>query len=228
MQPLIMDDENNESNDILNQIRIPLSDICGISRLLKYNLKNSEGIPEPQVNSLMDLVNALDENTTHIVSLLNENLEKEYSEKTEMPQETMYPGNSENEYSSLENKKVLVVDDIELNRVLVGLMLRNVNMQVMEAVNGQDALEILSKSQPGEYSVVLMDIMMPVMDGYTATAEIRKNPRKDISTIPVLAVTANAFEYYKKQAEDYGMNGYVTKPLMKEKLYAEIMKVVNK
>ena len=69
---------------------------------------------------------------------------------------------------------------------------------------------------------------MPIMDGYSGTGKIRKNKREDIASIPVLAVTANAFEYYKKQAEDYGMNGYVTKPLIKEKLYEEISRVTTR
>ncbi|MBQ0039513.1 MAG: response regulator [Treponema sp.] len=220
--------ESQESMDILNQIRIPLSDISGISRLLKYNLKNMESFSEEQVNALLDLVNALDENTSHILSLLNENLEREYEDRPDLAMPKNAQENSDSKYSVLSGKKVLVVDDIELNRVLVSLMLKNINMQVVEAANGHEALEILEKSSTGEYAVVLMDIMMPVMDGYTATAKLRENKRDDLNNLPVIAVTANAFEYYKKQAQDYGMNGYVTKPLSKENLYEEIYRVTNK
>lgn len=218
--------ENQDPTDVLSQIRIPLSDIAGISNLLRYNLKNTDNFSAAQINSMLDLLNALDENTSHILSLLNETIERDIDDATDNVQENQEGYSVQNnEFQNLDGKKVLVVDDIELNRVLINLMLKNVNMQVVEAMNGQEAIELLEKSEPNEFSVILMDIMMPIMDGYTATAKIRKNKRADIASIPVLAVTANAFEYYKKQAEDYGMNGYVTKPLIKEKLYEEISRV---
>lgn len=213
---------DNTESDILNQIRIPLSDITGISRLLKYNLNNMESYSTAQINALLDLVNALDENTSHILSILNENLENEYESKTDIE----IPQNENNEeksqYKALEGKRILVVDDIELNRVLIRLMLKNINIEVVDAVNGLDAINILDNSKPNEFDLILMDIMMPIMDGYTATSKIRESNREDISKLPIIAVTANAFEYYKKQAEDYDMNGYVTKPLSKENLYEEI------
>lgn len=221
--------ENQDPTDVLSQIRIPLSDITGISKLLRYNLKNTDNFSAAQINSMLDLLNALDENTSHILSLLNETMERDLEDTADNIQENQEGySNQNNEFQNLDGKKVLVVDDIELNRVLINLMLKNVNMQVVEATNGQEAIEVLEKSEPNEFSVILMDIMMPIMDGYTATAKIRKNKRKDIASIPVLAVTANAFEYYKKQAEDYGMNGYVTKPLIKEKLYEEISRVTTR
>lgn len=221
--------ENQDPTDVLSQIRIPLSDITGISKLLRYNLKNTDNFSAAQINSMLDLLNALDENTSHILSLLNETMERDLEDTADNIQENQEGySNQNNEFQNLDGKKVLVVDDIELNRVLINLMLKNVNMQVVEATNGQEAIEVLEKSEPNEFSVILMDIMMPIMDGYTATAKIRKNKREDIASIPVLAVTANAFEYYKKQAEDYGMNGYVTKPLIKEKLYEEISRVTTR
>ena len=216
-----------DSSDILNQIRISLSDISGISRLLKYNLKNMDSFSESQINALLDLVNALDENTAHILSLLNENLENEFEDKPGLDVPKVVPADEFSKYSHLKGKKILVVDDIELNRVLIGLMLKNLDIEVVNAVNGLDAINILNESAPDEFDLILMDIMMPVMDGYSATSKIRENKRKDIAEIPVIAVTANAFEYYKKQAEDYGMNGYVVKPLVKENLYEEINRVLK-
>lgn len=221
--------ENQEPTDVLGQIRIPLSDITGISRLLRYNLKNTDNFSSGHITSMLGLLDALDENTSHILSLLNETIERDLEGNSDkVAESTENFASPDSEFQELEGRKVLVVDDIELNRVLISLMLKNINMQVVEAVNGQEAIEILEKSNPDEFSVILMDLMMPVMDGYTATSKIRENKRKDIAGIPVLAVTANAFEYYKKQAEDYGMNGYVTKPLIKEKLYEEISRVTTK
>ncbi len=218
--------ENQESNDILDQIRIPLSDISGISRLLRYNIQNMKNNDESQIHALFDLLNALDENTAHILSLLNENLEREYEDRADLaiPKQPENPASTG--YEKLAGKKILVVDDIELNRVLLSLMLKNIGMEVVEAENGHEAIELLQNSKPDEISLILMDIMMPVMDGYTATMKIRAFERKDIANIPVIAVTANAFQYYKKQAEDYGMNGYVIKPLSKEKLYEEIARLI--
>ncbi len=219
--------KNSDSMDILNQIRIPLSDITGISRLLKYNLANMETCSESQINALMDLINALDENTSHILSLLNENLESEYEEKSDLAVPKADLTGDKAQYKNLAGKKILVVDDIELNRVLIGLMLKNIDIEVVDATNGHEALNILNESQDGEYDLILMDIMMPVMDGYTTTSKLRESKREYLATIPVIAVTANAFEYYKKQAEEYGMNGYVTKPLSKENLYEEISKALK-
>lgn len=220
--------ETQESADILNQIRIPLSDISGISRLLKYNLTNMDSYSTAQINAMLDLVNALDENTSHILSLLNENLEREYVDKPDLAVPRQPEITSENtEFENLAGKKILVVDDIELNRVLIGLMLKNIGIETVDATDGHNAIQILENSKPGEFFIVLMDIMMPVMDGYTATAKIRESNIEHIKNIPIIAVTANAFEYYKKQAQDYGMNGYVTKPLSKESLYAEINRILK-
>ncbi len=81
------------------------------------------------------------------------------------------------------------------------------------AGNGQEAVEMLQKSEPGTYQVILMDIQMPVMNGYEATREIRKLEDRELAAIPILAMTANAFEEDKQEAFHNGMNGHIAKPI---------------
>ena len=82
-----------------------------------------------------------------------------------------------------------------------------------EAENGKEAVGIIQNSVPGEYTAVLMDVQMPVMNGYEATKAIRHLPNEKLAAIPILAMTANAFEEDKKQAFEHGMNGHIAKPI---------------
>ena len=209
--------KNSDSMDILNQIRIPLSDITGISRLLKYNLANMETCSESQINALMDLINALDENTSHILSLLNENLENEYEEKSDLAVPKADLTGDKAQYKNLAGKKILVVDDIELNRVLIGLMLKNIDIEVVDATNGHEALNILNESQDGEYDLILMDIMMPVMDGLTAMAQLRQT-----SNVPVILLTAKGEDTDKVLGLNVGADDYITKPFNPVELLARV------
>ncbi len=81
------------------------------------------------------------------------------------------------------------------------------------AGNGQLAVDMLKKSQPGYYQLILMDVRMPVMDGYQATKEIRKFENHELASIPILAMTANAFEEDRQEALKCGMNGHLAKPI---------------
>lgn len=85
------------------------------------------------------------------------------------------------------------------------------------AENGAEAVEMVAKSQPGYYDMVLMDIQMPVMNGHDATERIRQLPDKALAAVPIVAMTANAFDEDRKDAEKHGMNGFVSKSInMKE------------
>ena len=109
--------------------------------------------------------------------------------------------------------RLLVVDDNELNREITVAVLEEIGFKVDTASDGAKAVEMLSNSLPGYYALVLMDVQMPVMDGYEATREIRCSEREDISSLPVIAMTANAFEEDKKRAVSSGMNAHIAKPL---------------
>ncbi len=119
-------------------------------------------------------------------------------------------------------QKVLLVDDIEINREIAVAILEEAGLVVETASNGQEAVDAV-KNSAGDIGLVLMDVMMPVMDGYQATREIRKLSDPALAEIPIVAMTANAFEEDKIAAIDAGMNDHLAKPFQIEKLY-QIMK----
>lgn len=110
-------------------------------------------------------------------------------------------------------KKILLVEDNELNREIATVILENAGMTVDTAEDGTEAVNIMNHVPEDEYDLILMDIQMPKMDGYTATKEIRtlKNNRK--ANIPIVAMTANAFDEDRKKSFEAGMNGYIAKPI---------------
>ena len=120
-------------------------------------------------------------------------------------------------------KRILVVDDVDLNREIATAVINDAGILVETAENGQVAVEMVSKSKDGYYDLVLMDVMMPVMDGYQATMEIRKLNNRALADIPIIAMTANAFEEDRLAALKAGMNDHLAKPIQIEKLY-EMMK----
>ena len=114
--------------------------------------------------------------------------------------------------------RILLVEDNELNQEIATAILSEAGFQVETAENGQEAVAKVEQSQPGWYQLVLMDIQMPVMNGYEATRRIRRLEDHKLANIPILAMTANAFEEDKQQALRSGMNGHIAKPINIEKL----------
>ncbi|MBD5154550.1 MAG: response regulator [Oscillibacter sp.] len=113
---------------------------------------------------------------------------------------------------------LLLVEDNELNREIAQAILEEVGFTLDMAENGKEALEIIQRSKPGCYQLVLMDIQMPVMDGYEAAKAIRALEDPALNAVPILAMTANAFEEDKQSALKCGMNGHISKPIDIEKL----------
>lgn len=111
------------------------------------------------------------------------------------------------------NRKLLLVEDNDLSRQIAQILLKEQGFIVDEAVNGQSAVEKIKNSKEGEFDFILMDIQMPIMDGYEATKEIRSLQNRILANIPILAMTANAFDEEKKKALRCGMNGHITKPI---------------
>ena len=128
---------------------------------------------------------------------------------------------------SLKGLHILLVEDNELNMEIVELMFRNKGAVVTKAWNGQEAVEIFKKSRPGEIDVILMDIMMPVMNGYEATKIIRSMGREDAKVIPIIAMTANAFTEDRLKAKEAGMNEHIAKPVDANKLVKVIHELLD-
>lgn len=126
--------------------------------------------------------------------------------------------------SGLAGRRVLLVEDNGLNMEIAQTLLELHGMEVEPAGNGQEAVDIFGKNPPGTFLAVLMDIRMPVMDGLQATRVIRAMERADSGSIPILAMTANAFEEDRNQAFEAGMTGYLAKPLDTAVLFGELEK----
>ena len=127
----------------------------------------------------------------------------------------------------MEGRRILVVDDIEVNRLILVKILSSMGAQCDVAENGQEAVKIFEASRPGDYDVILMDVQMPVMDGYTATRAIRSGPHPEAGTVPIIAMTANAFVDDVRDAIESGMNAHVAKPIQVDKLKAAIAQVLD-
>ena len=114
---------------------------------------------------------------------------------------------------SIKGLHILLAEDNELNMEIAEFVLQNEGAEVTKAWNGQEAVEIFGKSEPGEFDVILMDIMMPVMNGYEATKMIRSLDREDAKEVPIIAMTANAFTEDRIKAKEAGMDEHISKPI---------------
>lgn len=123
-------------------------------------------------------------------------------------------------------KRILLVEDNDLNREIATELLSAAGLLMEEAWDGTVALKMLKEKGAGYYDLVLMDIQMPIMDGYTAAREIRGMEDPALAGIPIIAMTANAFDEDKKKAFEAGMNGHVAKPINLEKLLAMLDSVL--
>ena len=125
--------------------------------------------------------------------------------------------------TSIQGIHVLLTEDNELNMEIAEFVLQNEGTVVTKAWNGQEAVDIFRKSSPGEFDVILMDIMMPVMNGYEAAKMIRSLDREDAKVIPIIAMTANAFIEDRMRAKEAGMDEHIAKPVDRKLL----VKVIN-
>ena len=114
------------------------------------------------------------------------------------------------------------MEDNELNREIAEELLNEYGFRVDTAENGAEAVETVKNSAPGEYDLVLMDVQMPVMNGYEATEKIRALDDPALAGITILAMTANAFDEDKKKALNCGMNGFLSKPIVIDELIATL------
>ena len=128
--------------------------------------------------------------------------------------------------ADFKGKHILLVEDNELNREIAQEILREYGFLVDSAENGAVAVEKVSTAAPGSYDLVLMDVQMPIMDGYTATRKIRALDDPARAKIPILAMTANAFDEDRRNALESGMNGFLSKPIVIDDLVQELHKIL--
>ena len=154
--------------------------------------------------------------TTFTVTIpleIDHNAEKEQQKKVEKP--------------DLSGKSVLLVEDNELNLEIAKMLLEDEKMVVTTAENGEEAVDIVSQSVPGRFDFIFMDIMMPVMDGLEAARQIRTLNCKDTKEIPIIAMTANAFQDDIRDCIDAGMNAHIAKPIDSKKIEDTLLLVLK-
>lgn len=128
---------------------------------------------------------------------------------------------------SFEGKRILLVEDIELNREIAKEILEEEGIIVEEAVDGSIAVDMVSKSEPGYYSLIFMDIQMPVMDGYEATRQIRKLENKELAQIPIVAMTANVLDEDIQNSLEAGMDAHLAKPIDIMAMFSTMQKYIK-
>ncbi len=133
----------------------------------------------------------------------------------------------EEETKKAHTGRILLAEDNEINQEIAAAILGDAGFTTEIAGNGQMAVEMLKNSAPGYYRLILMDVQMPVMDGYTATKQIRALADPGLSSIPILAMTANAFEEDRQEALKCGMNGHLAKPIDVEMLFAALDRILS-
>lgn len=164
----------------------------------------------------IDVKSVVNEGSEFIVKLDS----KYFNEETELKHEVKNT-------VSFEGKRILMVEDNELNREIASRLLSDIGFKVECAVNGQEAVDKLVESNDGYYDLIYMDIMMPVLNGYDATYKIRNLESEVKKNIPIIAMTANAFDEDVKKSTERGMNGHIAKPFSVDEIVRETSKVLS-
>ena len=170
------------------------------------------------MNGSIEVKSRINKGTTFIVKLPFELSDKE-AEKQLKSEADMY---------ILKGKYFLLAEDNDINREIAQYILKKAGAEVMCAENGKQAVDIFAANPAGTFDAILMDIMMPVMDGYNATHLIRTMKRSDAGRIPIIAMTANAFIEDIKNAKDVGMTAHIAKPLDMDKVVEVIADCIQK
>ena len=169
----------------------------------------------------IDVESELGKGSTFTVTLKHKIADENYYVKN-------YAENPETYSEILKDRKILLAEDNDLNAEIAEAILERAGLKTERVEDGIQCVNKIEKMPAGTYDMILMDIQMPKMNGYKATQAIRRLPDKDKAYIPIVAMTANAFEEDKRDAFAAGMNGHIAKPIDMEKLGAVILSVLNK
>ena len=143
------------------------------------------------------------------------------------PADEQSPDTAELDTMLFQGRRILLTEDIDINAVIATKLLTAKGFLVERAKNGVECVSMLLKAEPGYYDLVLMDIQMPIMDGYKATQSIRSFEDRRKASIPILAMTANAFQEDRDRAAEVGMDGHIAKPLDAAKMFQAIAEVLR-
>ena len=155
--------------------------------------------------------------------------EKEYQKIVTQPQQCKCPETKEPEKREwiYNGKRILLVEDNELNQEIAQTILEDAGFMVETANDGVEAVKKMEQAVPGQYDLILIDIQMPVMNGYEAAKQIRSLKNRETASVPIVAMTANAFEEDREKSYEAGMNGYLAKPVSAEALINTIDKIMK-
>ena len=177
------------------------------------------------MNGSIKVVTAPNQGTEFIVDL-----KFPLSDEDKIPKETDSSADNEDDGQNFdfEGTKLLLVDDIEVNREIAKMLLEGAGFEVDTAENGQEAVDKVKASKAGDYAAVLLDIQMPVLDGYGAAKIIRNLEDKELAKVPLIAMTANAFSEDVQAAKAAGMDAHIAKPIDVPKMLETLQKILNK
>ena len=217
-----------------HDIRTPINGICGMLDVGDYyrddlsrqtecrgKIREASNILKELVNEVLDMSKLesgeiyLEEKPFNIYQIINEDVARDEEKQEEVT-------------ASIRGLNILLVEDNELNMEIAEFVIQSEGASVVKAWNGQEAVEAFEKSASGEFDVILMDVMMPVMNGYEATKMIRTMDRSDAKKIPIIAMTANAFVEDRIKSKEAGMNEHVSKPIDMKLLVKIIAELAGK
>ena len=210
-----------------HDIRTPINGILGMLTIVDTCRDNKD--------KMDDCLAKIDVSAKHLLSLVNDVLDMTKLELDTFTLESK-PFNLDRvcieaaektpPAGDLRGKRLLVVEDNELNMEIAEFMLKSTGAEVVPVFDGESAVKAYAQAAPGTYQAILMDLMMPVMDGYAATRAIRSSGRPDAGTIPIIAMSANAYAEDVQKCLDTGMNAHISKPLYKDVMLETIERFV--
>ena len=210
-----------------HDIRTPINGILGMLTIVDTCRDNKD--------KMDDCLAKIDISAKHLLSLVNDVLDMTKLERDTFTLESK-PFNLDRvcieaaektpPAGDLRGKRLLVVEDNELNMEIAEFMLKSTGAEVVPVFDGESAVKAYAQAAPGTYQAILMDLMMPVMDGYAATRAIRSSGHPDAGTIPIIAMSANAYAEDVQKCLDTGMNAHISKPLYKDVMLETIERFV--